>query len=33
VLVDRETGDLIEKHELPPELHQLSIRHVTGIAS
>lgn len=28
VLVDRETGDLIEKHELPPELHQLSIRHM-----
>ena len=28
VLVDRITGDLIEKHELPPELHQLSIRHM-----
>lgn len=28
VLVDRETGDLIEKHELPPALHQLSIRHM-----
>ena len=28
VLVDRATGDLIEKHELPPELHQLSIRHM-----
>src|SRR5690606_28233059 len=28
VLVDRQTGDLIEKHELPPELHQLSIRHM-----
>ena len=28
VLVDRMTGDLIEKHELPPELHQLSIRHM-----
>jgi hypothetical protein len=27
-LVDRETGDLIEKHELPAELHQLSIRHM-----
>ena len=27
-LVDRLTGDLIEKHELPPELHQLSIRHI-----
>lgn len=28
VLLDRQTGDLIEKHELPPELHQLSIRHM-----
>jgi hypothetical protein len=28
VLVDCVTGDLIEKHELPPELHQLSIRHM-----
>ncbi len=28
VLVDRQTGDLIEKHELPPDLHQLSIRHM-----
>ncbi|WP_137929399.1 DUF1513 domain-containing protein [Mesorhizobium comanense] len=28
VLVDRVTGDLIEKHELPPALHQLSIRHM-----
>ena len=28
VLVDRETGDLIEKQELPPELNQLSIRHM-----
>ncbi|MDQ2633985.1 MAG: DUF1513 domain-containing protein, partial [Pseudomonadota bacterium] len=28
VLVDRRTGDLIEKHELPAELHQLSIRHM-----
>ncbi|RVD58339.1 DUF1513 domain-containing protein [Mesorhizobium sp. M2D.F.Ca.ET.185.01.1.1] len=27
-LVDRVTGDLIEKHELPPALHQLSIRHM-----
>ncbi|WP_292128082.1 DUF1513 domain-containing protein, partial [Mesorhizobium sp.] len=27
-LVDRITGDLIEKHELPPALHQLSIRHM-----
>lgn len=28
VLVDRVTGDLIERHELPPALHQLSIRHM-----
>lgn len=28
VLVDRTTGDLLERHELPPELHQLSIRHM-----
>lgn len=28
VLVDRITGDLIEKHELPAALHQLSIRHM-----
>ena len=28
VLVDRRTGDLIEKHQLPPELHRLSIRHM-----
>jgi hypothetical protein len=28
VLVDRSNGDLMEKHELPPELHQLSIRHM-----
>jgi hypothetical protein len=27
-LVDRITGGLIEKHELPPSLHQLSIRHM-----
>ena len=27
-LVDRLTGDLVEKHELPPALHQLSIRHM-----
>ncbi|TPL91145.1 DUF1513 domain-containing protein [Mesorhizobium sp. B2-3-12] len=27
-LVDRITGDLIEKHELPAALHQLSIRHM-----
>lgn len=28
VLIDRLSGDLIEKHELPPELHKLSIRHM-----
>lgn len=28
VLLDRESGDLIEKHMLPKELHQLSIRHM-----
>jgi uncharacterized protein len=28
VLADRLTGDLIEKHELPPALHKLSIRHM-----
>jgi hypothetical protein len=28
VFVDRITGDLVEKHELAPELHQLSIRHM-----
>lgn len=28
VLVDRINGDLIEKHELPEPLHQLSIRHM-----
>jgi hypothetical protein len=27
-LVDREHGDLLEKHELAPGLHQLSIRHM-----
>lgn len=26
--IDRLTGDLLEKHELPPDLHQLSIRHM-----
>ena len=26
--VDRLTGDLLERHELPPALHQLSIRHM-----
>jgi hypothetical protein len=28
VLIDRLTGDLIEQHQLPPGLHQLSIRHM-----
>ncbi|MET3791952.1 DUF1513 domain-containing protein [Aquamicrobium terrae] len=28
VLVDRISGDLIEKHELPADLHKLSIRHM-----
>ncbi|WP_274626841.1 DUF1513 domain-containing protein [Arvimicrobium flavum] len=28
VFVDRVTGDRLEHHELPPELHQLSIRHM-----
>jgi len=28
VLIDCLTGDLIEKHELPASLHQLSIRHM-----
>lgn len=28
VLVDRVSGDLKEKHELPADLHQLSIRHM-----
>ncbi|WP_269932703.1 DUF1513 domain-containing protein [Aminobacter sp. HY435] len=28
VLVDRISGDLLEKHELPEKLHQLSIRHM-----
>lgn len=28
VFVDRLTGDLLEKHELPSDLHQLSIRHM-----
>ena len=27
-LVDRLTGDVLETHELPPALHQLSIRHM-----
>lgn len=26
--IDRVTGELIEKHVLPPDLHQLSIRHM-----
>ncbi|TRC93942.1 DUF1513 domain-containing protein [Mesorhizobium sp. WSM4303] len=33
VLVDRVTGDLIERHELPAALHQLSIRHIDADAS
>lgn len=33
VLVDRETGDLGEKHELAADLHQLSIRHMDIDAS
>jgi uncharacterized protein len=28
VFIDRFTGDLLERHELPPALHQLSIRHM-----
>ena len=28
VFLDRETGSLVEKHELSPDLHQLSIRHM-----
>lgn len=28
VFVDRISGDLLEQHELPPKLHQLSIRHM-----
>ncbi|MEW9835525.1 DUF1513 domain-containing protein [Mesorhizobium marinum] len=28
VLIDRESGSLVEKHELAPDLHQLSIRHM-----
>ena len=28
VLIDRQTGDLLEKHELPADLHKLSIRHM-----
>jgi hypothetical protein len=28
VLIDRVTGDLIEKHQLPPDLSRLSIRHM-----
>jgi len=33
VFIDRVSGDLIEKHELAPELHQLSIRHMDQDAS
>ncbi|MGB3541234.1 MAG: DUF1513 domain-containing protein [Mesorhizobium sp.] len=28
VLIDRLSGDLLEKHQLPQKLHQLSIRHM-----
>lgn len=28
VLIHRETGNLLEKHQLPPDLHKLSIRHM-----
>ncbi|MBX3598351.1 MAG: DUF1513 domain-containing protein [Rhizobiaceae bacterium] len=28
VFIDRETGELLEKHELPSALHKLSIRHM-----
>jgi hypothetical protein len=28
VLIDRVSGDLLEKHQLPPDLNQLSIRHM-----
>lgn len=28
VLIDRLTGDILEKHELPADLHKLSIRHM-----
>jgi len=33
VFIDRLSGSLIEKHELAPELHQLSIRHMDEDAS
>lgn len=33
VFVDRVSGDLLESHELPPALHQLSIRHMDTDAS
>ncbi|MEP9372323.1 DUF1513 domain-containing protein [Mesorhizobium sp. KR1-2] len=33
VFVDRISGDLLERHELPPALHQLSIRHMDADAS
>ncbi len=32
-LIDRITGELIENHTLPPELHQLSIRHMDADAN
>ncbi|MCO5063735.1 MAG: DUF1513 domain-containing protein [Rhizobiaceae bacterium] len=33
VFIDRLTGDLLEKHELPPDLHKLSIRHMDVAAN
>ncbi|MDW6025547.1 DUF1513 domain-containing protein [Mesorhizobium sp. BAC0120] len=33
VFLDRETGDLREKHRLAPELHQLSLHHLAEDAS
>ncbi len=33
VLIDRLSGDLVEKHRLPPDLHKLSIRHMDADAA
>ena len=33
VLIDRLSGDLVEKHRLPPDLHKLSIRHMDADAT
>lgn len=33
VFIDRLSGDLLERHELPPALHRLSIRHMDMDAS